>query len=88
MKLIYFIFYIENNSIESLIDIFKILSIVFILAINQIYGHYMLYILNKINITLAKMAVIKYMRVLFIINTAINKEKIESIKFKFYIFYI
>jgi len=50
---------------------------VFILAINQIYGHYMLYILNKINITLAKMAVIKYMRVLFIINTAINKEKIE-----------
>ncbi len=37
----------------------------------------MLYILNKINITLAKMAIIKYMRVLFIINTVMNKEKIE-----------
>lgn len=87
MKLIYFIFYIENNSIESLIDIFQIVYIVFILAINQIYGPYMLYIFNKINITLAKMAIIKYMQVLFIISTVIYKEKIEITLFILDIFY-
>ena len=45
------------------------------------------YILNKINITLAKMAIIKYMQVLFIINTVINKEKIEITWYILDIFY-